>query len=124
MRSDTFQQMTVRLSTDPLPSSLGHLFMKDSDFLCSMINQPSFQDYIMQMQNGASRQALNFQQIRNFELPLPPVSTQRQIVAEIEVERALVESSRKLIEIFEKKVQAKLAEIWGNGKETSGGFDD
>ena len=78
----------------------------------------------MQMQNGASRQALNFQQIRNFELPLPPVSTQRQIVAEIEVERALVESSRKLIEIFEKKVQAKLAEIWGNGKETSGGFDD
>lgn len=28
-------------------------------------------------------------------------------------ERALVEANRKLIEVFEKKIQAKLAEIWG-----------
>ncbi|WP_161953960.1 hypothetical protein [Candidatus Methylomirabilis limnetica] len=29
------------------------------------------------------------------------------------VERALVEASQKLVEIFEKKIQSKLAEIWG-----------
>jgi len=29
------------------------------------------------------------------------------------VERALVESNRKLIEIFEAKIKAKLDEIWG-----------
>jgi hypothetical protein len=31
----------------------------------------------------------------------------------IEAERQLVEANRKLIEIFDKKIQKKLAEIWG-----------
>ena len=31
----------------------------------------------------------------------------------MEAERALVESNRKLIEIFEAKIKAKLDEIWG-----------
>lgn len=28
-------------------------------------------------------------------------------------ERVLVEANRKLVDIFEQKIQAKLAEIWG-----------
>jgi type I restriction-modification system DNA methylase subunit len=35
------------------------------------------------------------------------------VKVEIDVERALVEANRKLIEVFEKKIQEKLAEIWG-----------
>jgi len=31
----------------------------------------------------------------------------------LEAERALVESNRKLIEIFEAKIKAKLDEVWG-----------
>ena len=31
----------------------------------------------------------------------------------IEAKRELVEANRKLVEIFEKKIQDKLAEIWG-----------
>jgi len=48
--------------------------------------------------------------------PCPSIDAQRQIVASIKCERALVESNRKLIEIFEKKIQDKLAEIWGEGE--------
>jgi type I restriction enzyme M protein len=47
------------------------------------------------------------------EISLPPIDIQREIVVELEAERALVEANRKLIEVFEKKIQAKLAEIWG-----------
>jgi hypothetical protein len=35
-------------------------------------------------------------------------------VDEIDAEREMVEANRKLIEIFGKKIQAKLAEIWGS----------
>jgi len=35
-------------------------------------------------------------------------------VEEIEAERELVEANRKLIEVYERKIQAKLAEIWGD----------
>ncbi|NLS79646.1 MAG: N-6 DNA methylase [Chloroflexi bacterium] len=47
------------------------------------------------------------------KLPLPPLDIQRQIVAELEAERALVEGNRALIERMEHKVQARLAEVWG-----------
>jgi type I restriction enzyme M protein len=85
----------------------------EPEYLSFFINQPSFQDYIMRIQSGASRQALNYQQIREFEIPVPPLDTQRQIVAELEAERKLVDANRELIARMEKKMQAKLAEIWG-----------
>lgn len=37
-----------------------------------------------------------------------------RIVKEIETERELVEANRKLIKIYERKIQAKLSEIWGS----------
>lgn len=40
------------------------------------------------------------------------VSQQSDIVAELDAEQALVESNRKLIEIFEAKIKAKLDETW------------
>ncbi len=46
-------------------------------------------------------------------IPIPPLAIQREIVAEIEVERKLVEVNRELIARMEKKIQVKLAEIWG-----------
>ena len=56
---------------------------------------------------------INQATVESIPVPLPPLDIQRRIVAAIEVERALVESNRKLIEIFEAKIKAKLDEIWG-----------
>jgi restriction endonuclease S subunit len=46
-------------------------------------------------------------------IPLPPLATQQQIVAEIEAEQALVNANRELIELMEKKIQATLSRVWG-----------
>ncbi|HVC17421.1 MAG TPA: hypothetical protein VNE18_08975, partial [Rhodanobacter sp.] len=50
-----------------------------------------------------------------FTIPLPPLTTQQAIVAEIEAEQALVAANRELIARFEKKIAATLARIWGDG---------
>lgn len=47
------------------------------------------------------------------EMPIPPLSIQQAIVAEIESEQALVSSNRELIDRFEKKINATLARVWG-----------
>jgi restriction endonuclease S subunit len=47
------------------------------------------------------------------KIPLPPLATQQQIVAEIGAEQTLVTANRELIVRFEKKIQATLARIWG-----------
>ena len=46
-------------------------------------------------------------------IPLPPLATQQQIVAEIEAEQALVAANRELITRFEQKIQSTLARLWG-----------
>ena len=63
--------------------------------------------------NVAAVPSLDRKNAHRIPVPLPPFAIQRQIVAELEAERALVEANRKLVEMFEKKIQAKLAEIWG-----------
>jgi len=46
-------------------------------------------------------------------IPLPPIETQHQIVAQIEREQALVNANQQLIEIFEQKIKERIAKVWG-----------
>ena len=62
---------------------------------------------------GAVFKNLTSDQIREFNIALPPLATQQAIVAEIEAEQALVTANRELITRFEKKIHATLARIWG-----------
>lgn len=48
----------------------------------------------------------------NIQIPLPPLKIQKQIVEKIEAERALVESSKKLIELYEQKTKDVIAKLW------------
>jgi len=50
--------------------------------------------------------------IRNLEITLPPLAIQKQIVEKIESERALVESNKKLIVIYEQKMKDVIAKLW------------
>jgi len=81
-------------------------------FLMNTMLSKSTQDQIWAVQGGASRQALNYQQIRLLEVPLPPIETQKAIVEKIEAERTLVESAKKLIEIYEQKINETIAKLW------------
>jgi type I restriction enzyme S subunit len=54
----------------------------------------------------------------NFRLPLPPLETQRAIVAEIEAEQALVDANKQLIARFEAKIKTTIDRVWG-GREVA-----
>ena len=66
---------------------------------------------------GAVFKNLTTDQIREFKIALPPLTTQQAIVAEIEAEQALVAANRELITRFEQKIQSTLARIWGEASE-------
>lgn len=51
------------------------------------------------------------EELRSIPIPLLPPDVQHRIVEEIEGERQLGESNRKLIGIYERKIQAELADI-------------
>ena len=61
---------------------------------------------------GMAQPKLNQQALNTIEIPLPPLATQKQIVEKIEAERSLVESAKKLIEIYEQKTKEAIAKLW------------
>ena len=56
---------------------------------------------------------INTPDLSQIRFPLPPLATQKAIVAEIEAEQKLVAANRELIARFEQKIQATLARVWG-----------
>src|SRR3989338_2278774 len=70
---------------------------------------------IEQFENAATGgvvRNLNSELVRNVTIPLQPLAIQKQIVEKIEAERALVESSKRLIEIYEQKTKDATAKLW------------
>lgn len=84
----------------------------EPNFLMNYLISKEGQDQIWSVQSGASRQALNYQQIKAMNIPLPPLEVQREIVARIERERSIVEGNRELIRIYEEKVKKVIERVW------------
>ena len=55
---------------------------------------------------------LHLVEIKQMEIPLPPLEVQREIVARIERERAIVEGNRELIRIYEEKIKKVIERVW------------
>ena len=50
----------------------------------------------------------------DYKIHLPPLSVQKEIVAQIEAEQEIVNANKKLVEIYEQKIKDKIGEVWGD----------
>ena len=82
-------------------------------FAYFQISSPKVKQYLEDQAIGVTMKNLNQGILSAIQIPLPPLTTQQAIVAEIEAEQALVAANRELITRVEQKIQATLARIWG-----------
>ncbi len=85
----------------------------DNRYLAYYLNSENGRQRMLSLISGVAITRLTLTKINNAIVPLPPLETQQQIVAEIEAEQALVAANRELIERMEKKIQVTLARVWG-----------
>lgn len=71
-----------------------------------------FQDINWITTKGGTIERLYNKLIEEQVISIPPLAIQKQIVGEIEAERALVESAKKLIDIYEQKIKEAIAKLW------------
>ena len=60
----------------------------------------------------------HFKQLKQAELPIPPMEEQRRIAAEITAEEEAVAAARRLLDSHERKIRDIVADIWGKNGET------
>jgi type I restriction enzyme M protein len=82
-------------------------------FYAHFFKSRDFAEMMKTVGQGANIRNLSQGILNALKIPLPPLSTQQAMVAEIEAEQALVAANRELITRFEKKIQATLARVWG-----------
>ncbi len=59
---------------------------------------------------------INLKSLAEFKIPLPPLQSQEAVVRAIELEQSIVDSNRALIQRFDKRIQAAIGRVWGEGK--------
>jgi len=74
------------------------------------ISRSLYSEFI-KLGSGKFRMA-NLEFLQKLAIPLPSLEVQKQIVEKIEAERALVESAKKLIDIYDQKTKDVIAKLW------------
>lgn len=83
------------------------------------ILMPLLFNYLKSIENqikgrgGAVFDSINRDDIQSIQIPLPPIETQNQIVADIEAEQQMIKNNKKLIALYEQKIKDKVKEVWG-----------
>jgi len=72
-----------------------------------------FYDYCQRTAGGGAQGNISPTQICAFEIPIPPLDDQKQIVSQIEAEQKIINENKKLIEIFENKISDTISALWG-----------
>ena len=57
--------------------------------------------------------SVNKSDLENLKIAVPPITEQERIVHQLEEEKSLIESSKKIVETFTKKIMDKMQEILG-----------
>jgi type I restriction enzyme, S subunit len=83
-------------------------------YLMHFLAQPSFQENINNSQHGGTRQALTFPQIRDFQIPLPPIGTQKRIAAILDQAEALRSLRRQSIGQLDALARSVFLEMFGD----------
>ncbi len=83
------------------------------EYLVIFLRDQKTIDYIMQNKSGTRMPRADVKKLLELKIPLPPLEIQKQIVAEIEKEKKIIDQLKELIKIYEQKIKDKIKEVWG-----------
>ncbi len=73
----------------------------------------SQKEYLISLSGGGAQPNISQKIIRDIKIPLPPLSVQEEIVAEIESYQMEIEKQKQLIFELEQKIKDRIAKVWG-----------
>ena len=86
-------------------------------FLFYCLASSKFNLYLHDAISGVNINNLNAKILYSYQIPLPPLEVQEEIVSEIQKEENAIEECKKLIELHKEKINTKIQSIWGDSIE-------
>ncbi len=86
-----------------------------NSYLYLSLNQKETKDKFYQNSTGGIRQGnISGKQIESIKIPLPSIEQQQKIIDQIEEEKSIIDPLKKLIELYQEKINQKIEEVWGD----------
>jgi len=84
----------------------------DPAFLFYLLKDQRFNDFLGQEISGANINNLNFGILSRFEIPLPPIEVQKQILTELEKSEDQIRKNEDEVAQLKESIKQKIAQIW------------
>ena len=86
------------------------------EYLRAILKSEYVLTLIESLKVGVAQYNLSLKQINELLIPLPPLSIQEEIVAEIEGYQKEIEDLKRELQIREQKIKDRIAKVWGNNR--------
>ncbi len=83
-----------------------------SEYLFSLLREKRFNEFLRSQIVGANINNLNAKLLYGYEVPLPPLEVQREVVAEVEGCQRVIDGARSEIASMEEKIRETVNQIW------------
>lgn len=84
-----------------------------SDFYAVLLREKQFNQVVLNGVSGGQLPRVDMNYFMSISMYKVPMQEQKKIYEQLKMEKTLVEPSKKLIEVFTKKIQDRINEIWG-----------
>lgn len=84
----------------------------DLNYLAIALMDDHIKEFYKNLGGGGLQVNISKKDILSVEISLPPLAIQKRIVEKIEAERTLVESAKKLIDIYDQKTKDTIPKLW------------
>jgi restriction endonuclease S subunit len=81
-------------------------------YLLQFLNSNEFTQQINKFMSGSAQPQLPINILSQITFPLPPLDLQKKLIAQIEEERRLVDTNKKLGEIYKDKIKSIIDDVW------------
>lgn len=93
-----------QIKTDMIMPEYLIIYMKSDQFIS---------DARKYAQRAVNQASIKTSDLKQLDIPVPPMEVQEQIVLAIHEEMSIVGQNKRLIEIFQQKIKDRIAEVWG-----------
>ncbi len=86
----------------------------DGDYLMFSLDSPSIKEQLIKANNGSSQPNLSAASVREYQIELPDMKVQKDVVKKLAKVRTIIDSRQHEIDLLDELIKARFVEMFGN----------
>ena len=95
----------------------------DGDYLMFSLDSPSIKEQLVKANNGSSQPNLSAASVREYQIELPDISLQKEVVEKLTRVRNVIDERQKELNLLDELIKARFVEMFGEGLKDDGKFE-